>query len=130
MVGVATICDMVPLEGENRILAHFGKVVMGKSQRDGLRAIFEVGRLTPQKITCQDVAFTLGPRINAAGRLEHPSFAFDAFAKKGAEAIASAQELEKINRRRKTLVAGIMRKVYKKLDERDLKKVIVIGDKD
>jgi len=130
MVGTATICDMVPLKGENRILAHFGKLVIGKSQRDGLIAVLGAGGLNRQKISCQDIAFTIGPRINAAGRLEHPDFAFRAFSEKGAAAIAAAKELERINRRRKTITASIMRKVYGKLDKRDLGKVVVIGDKD
>ncbi len=130
MIGTATICDMVPLKGENRILAHYGKLVIGKSQRDGLLAVLNAGGLNSKKISCQDIAFSIGPRINAAGRLEHPDFAFKTFAEKGAAAIAAAQELEKINRRRKSVVSGIMRKVYAKLDKRDLGKVVVIGDRD
>ena len=129
-MGIATICDMVPLKGENRILAHYGKVVMAKTRREGLLSIFEAAGLEKQKLSCQDVAFSLGPRINAAGRLEHPDYAFYALSKKGAEAVANAQELEKINKKRKTLVSGLMRKIYSKLDKRELGKVVVIGDKE
>jgi single-stranded-DNA-specific exonuclease len=105
-------------------------LVIGKSQRDGLISVLEAGGVNRQKLSCQDVAFTIGPRINAAGRLEHPDFAFNTFAKTGVEALASAKELERINRRRKTITAGIMKKVYAKLDKRELGKVVVIGDKE
>lgn len=130
MVGTATICDMVPLKGENRILAHYAKTVIGKSSRDGLLAILSAGGMNKNKISCDDIAFTIGPRINAAGRLEHPDFAFNALSKRGVEGIAHAKELEKINRKRKTLVAGLMRKVYARLDKRDIGNVVVIGDKE
>ncbi|EFK97483.1 single-stranded-DNA-specific exonuclease, partial [sediment metagenome] len=76
MIGIATICDMVPLKGENRVIAHFAKTVIGKSSRDGLISILSAGGINQQKLSCDDIAFTIGPRINAAGRLEHPDFAF------------------------------------------------------
>ena len=130
VVATATICDMVPLKGENRILAHYGKLVMGKSRRDGLLAILSAGGLNKNKISCQDIAFTLGPRINAAGRLEHPDFAFNTLTKRGVQGIANAKELERINRKRKTFIATVMRGVYAKLEKREIGKVVVIGDKD
>ncbi len=130
IVGIATICDMVPLKGENRVLAHYGKLVIGKSQRDGLLAILSAGGLNKNKISCQDIAFTLGPRINAAGRLEHPDFAFNTLAKRGVKGISFAKELERINRKRKTSMAVIMRSVYSRLDKREIRKVVVIGDKE
>ncbi|HIP21904.1 MAG TPA: hypothetical protein EYG72_03085 [Candidatus Pacebacteria bacterium] len=111
-------------------MAHYGKLVMGKSRRDGLLAILSAGGLNKNKISCQDIAFTLGPRINAAGRLEHPDFAFNTLTKRGVQGIANAKELERINRKRKTFIATVMRGVYAKLEKREIGKVVVIGDKD
>jgi len=131
LVAISTICDMVPLVGENRLLVNFGTKMLDLSARDGLHTIYKNAKLTKPTLP-DDVAFMIGPRINAASRLDDPMIAFNALAKSGAEAIASANMLETLNNKRKTLSATIMRGVWKKLDERDsletLGEVIVIGD--
>lgn len=131
LVAISTICDMVPLVGENRLLVHFGTKMLDLSARDGLHTLYKKARLT-KPTHPDDVAFMIGPRINAASRLDDPMIAFTALAKSGAEAIAAAEQLEKLNNKRKTLSATIMRSVWKKLEERDatdmLSDVIVIGD--
>ena len=128
MVAIATICDMVPLRGENRILVHYGLQVMRKSRRPGLRRLMELGRLAQPHLSAQDVAFVLGPRINAASRLADPLIAFRALSEEGQEALQAAQELEKLNRRRKTVVATAARAAYKKIKEMPPGPVIVVGD--
>ncbi len=130
LTAIATVCDMVPLLGENRLLVKYGQIVFKNTHRPGLNKIIEKSRLHKKNISEGDLGFMIGPRINAAARLEEPSIAFKALAENNEEAIFFAEELEKINNRRKYLTAKIMREVYKKLAERKLKEVIVIGNKD
>src|SRR5574343_6589 len=77
LVGIATISDMVPLLGENRILAYWGLHVLRKTQNTGLRILFEKNGVKLGTITEDDIAFTLAPRINAASRMSHPVVAFN-----------------------------------------------------
>src|SRR5581483_6323630 len=70
LVALGTIADLVPLVGENRILALHGLRILEETQRPGLRALMEVSGVKPaQGITPTDISFRLGPRINASGRL-------------------------------------------------------------
>lgn len=130
MVGMATIADMVPLLGENRMLAHFGLVVLRKSPRPGLRALFRVARLKQQVLTEEDVGFSIAPRINAASRMGHASDAFRLLATRDeAEAETLARHLEKLNRERKGIVAAMVKEAYVKLEKRDaVPSLIVLGN--
>jgi len=67
--GLGTIADVVPLVGENRILAHFGLAALSRSPRVGLAALRRAACIEGQELTAYDVAFKLAPRLNAAGRL-------------------------------------------------------------
>ncbi len=128
MVGIATICDMVPLVGENRIFSYYGLKVLHKSRRSGLQKLLQLGRLNQSMLTAQDLAFTIGPRINAASRIAEPSIAFRALSDSGAEGVRAAEELEDLNRRRKTIVAQAAKKAYAKIDAAPESEVIVVGD--
>lgn len=132
MVGMATIADMVPLRGENRTFAHFGIVVLQKSRRLGLQALLKKARTNQRYVFEEDVAFSIAPRINAASRMGHARDAFTLLASTDvSEAGVLAEELEKINTERKTVVATMKREVnrrLKKMGER--KSVIVLGNPD
>ncbi|MEW6516055.1 MAG: single-stranded-DNA-specific exonuclease RecJ [candidate division FCPU426 bacterium] len=69
LVALGTIADVVPLVGENRLLVRAGLVVINRSQRIGLAALARAAGLKDKPVTSLDVAFRLGPRLNAAGRL-------------------------------------------------------------
>lgn len=130
MVGIATIADMVPLVDENRIFAKYGLEVLRKSRRPGLQHLLRKNRLNQRLITEDDVGFTLGPRINAASRMDDPEHAFQmlATADEG-EAGARVDHLERLNNERKGLVAAMTKELKKRLNEMiELPPVIVLGN--
>ena len=70
LVVVSIASDIVPITGENRIMAHFGLKKLNEKPSIGLKAIKEVAGIESQNITIEDIVFKIGPRINAAGRME------------------------------------------------------------
>ncbi|MCL5006374.1 MAG: single-stranded-DNA-specific exonuclease RecJ [Acidobacteria bacterium] len=70
VVAIGTIADVVPLTGENRIIAKFGLQGLGRPVQSGLSALLEVAGLSGRAPTAADVAFRIAPRLNAAGRIK------------------------------------------------------------
>ncbi|MDR0887102.1 MAG: single-stranded-DNA-specific exonuclease RecJ [Candidatus Nomurabacteria bacterium] len=105
LVAIGTVCDCMQLVGENRILTHFGFKVISKTRLAGLRELMRTAyRSGKDNIDSYFVGFVIGPRINAAGRLDDPVQALNVFlSEKGAECAANVEALEKLNRKRKTL---------------------------
>lgn len=129
MVGFATLSDMVPLIGENRMLASYGMMVMKKTRRVGLRTLFAEQRMDPETLTETDLTFTVAPRLNAASRMDTPMLAFELLSTDDRnKALAIVKNLEKINNERKVLVARIVKESHKKLDTRELPAIVVLGD--
>ncbi len=130
MVGIATLSDMVPLVGENRILARFGLEVLRKSPRPGLTALFRKLRMDQAHITEDDIAFMITPRINAASRMGKPEDAFNLLATTSlVESDRLADHLEKINNERKGVVAALVKDAKKHMEAREkIGEVIVIGN--
>lgn len=132
MAGMSTIADMVPLRGENRLIAHFGLVVLRKSRRVGLQALLKKARADQRTLTEDDIGFTIAPRINAASRMGH---AKDAFALLAAtdplEAGVLADHLEQINKERKGHVAAMTKEAHARLKSLgEPNEVIVLGNPD
>jgi single-stranded-DNA-specific exonuclease len=135
LVGLATLSDMVPLIGENRVLAHFGLSVLRKSRRPGLSKFFSSLRINKSNLNEDDIAFMITPRINAASRMGHPIDAFKLLtAADEAEAEIYAKHLDNINNERKGAVASIVKEAKKKIKEKfenlGEKPVIVLGNPD
>jgi single-stranded-DNA-specific exonuclease len=129
MAGLATLSDMVPLHGENRIIAHFGMTVLKRTRRPGLVSLFHKMKLDVEHLSEDDLTFMLTPRLNAASRMDSPMRAFEVLSETDeVKAKTVADHLTKINDLRKTIVATIMKDVHKRLEKRELKDVIVIGD--
>jgi single-stranded-DNA-specific exonuclease len=119
MVAIATIGDMVPLQGENRTLAHFGLKVLRKSPRPGLQALVRLAKARQEELTEDDIAFLFAPRINAASRMGSPLLAFRLLSTKDdSEAIRLAEELDDLNKERKSVVAHVAKEVRAKMKER------------
>lgn len=128
LVGIGTLSDMVPLVGENRMLAQFGLKVMRRGRRPGLAALLKILRIQARTLTEDDIGFMVSPRINAASRMDSPQAAARLLATEdAAEAGDLAQALNKINDERKALVAKTVKEANKRLAEYKESPVIVIG---
>ena len=118
LVALATIADIVPLTGENRILVYTGLERLNSTQRPGLLALKRVAQ-SPATLTTYDVGFQLAPRLNAAGRLETAEDALRLLlARDLAEALPIAQALDASNRERQKIERGIAEEVLGSLRAR------------
>ncbi|WP_289043946.1 single-stranded-DNA-specific exonuclease RecJ [uncultured Olleya sp.] len=96
LVATAIGADIVPITGENRVLAYFGLQVVNQNPRAGFKAI--INQLKKETLTITDVVFTIAPRINAAGRMKHGQYAVDLLTQMDlATAITYAAEIEEFN---------------------------------
>ncbi len=132
MVGIATVADMVPLVGENRVLAYYGLQVLRKSRRPGLQQLLKKAKANQQFLTEDDIGFTIGPRINAASRMDTPEDAFLMLAETDVvKASERVDHLEKLNTDRKSQVALMTKDLHKRLKTLDeIPPVLVMGNPD
>ncbi len=129
MVGIATLSDMVPLVGENRMFAYFGLMVLRKSPRVGLSKLLRKLKISQKDVTEDDIGFMISPRINAASRMGVPSDAFKLLSTSDeGEAGALADHLDKINNERKGTVAAMVKEIRKKMESRLIRSTIVMGN--
>ncbi|MCX7707623.1 MAG: single-stranded-DNA-specific exonuclease RecJ [Anaerolineae bacterium] len=77
LVALGTVADLAPLLGENRSLVQRGLAELNKPRRPGIQAMLEEARLAPGKVDATAIGFVLGPRINAAGRLDSAGLSYD-----------------------------------------------------
>jgi len=109
LVALGTICDVVPLVGENRILAKYGLSVLARSRRVGIRALAEVAEVSLEFVDSYKVGFLIGPRLNAAGRIEHAQSALSLLLTTDeAEAKTLALALNELNLHRQELTESIV----------------------
>ncbi|MBL8768430.1 MAG: single-stranded-DNA-specific exonuclease RecJ [Planctomycetes bacterium] len=108
LVALATICDCVPLVGENRALARSGLAALSSGEHPGVQALLRIAGVHG-RVQQDDVSFRLGPRINAAGRLGHAERALELLlAADDATARACAKELDERNQTRQDIEAHIL----------------------
>jgi single-stranded-DNA-specific exonuclease len=118
LVALGTIADLVPLRGENRIFASAGLERLTKTQRPGLIALKSVARCPPL-IGSYEVGFQLGPRLNAAGRLEDAEDSLRLLlARDSAAALPLAQRLDERNRRRQEIERDMAEEVMRTVSAR------------
>jgi len=108
MAALGTICDLVPLIGENRVIAALGLAALPDTHSAGLQALIQRAGIRPPFLA-SDIGFRIGPRINAAGRLDDPQPALDLLLTRDRErAWELANHLEDLNRKRQAAEARIM----------------------
>ncbi|MFA6428122.1 MAG: single-stranded-DNA-specific exonuclease RecJ [Candidatus Buchananbacteria bacterium] len=131
LVAIATISDMCPLVGENRTLVRWGTIVLQKSKRLGLQELVKLMGNDLKKLEVWSVAWQIGPRLNAAGRLNHASTAYRLLITKDlAEAKKLALELEETNRERQKLTDKMAEEAKAMLGEVDDSRRILLLVKD
>ncbi len=102
LVAVAIAADIVPITGENRILAYHGLEVINSSPRVGIQAL--INSINKDKLSITDVVFMIAPKINAAGRMKHGLHAVELLTQQNFnEALSMAQTIEQFNHERKEL---------------------------
>jgi len=108
LVAMGIICDLAPLRGENRVLVRHGLARLSQTKWTGLRALMEVGAVVPP-VSTGDVGFRLGPRLNAAGRLNTAEAALELLlAEDAGKASRLARELDACNRERQDLEQKVL----------------------
>jgi single-stranded-DNA-specific exonuclease len=109
VAAIGTIADIVPLVGENRVLANVGLGRLRSSPRPGIAALMEVAGIRPGGIDAGGVGYKLAPRLNAAGRLEDASLALELLDCDDREAaLPLALRLNELNRERQGIEASIL----------------------
>ncbi|QMV43839.1 single-stranded-DNA-specific exonuclease RecJ [Cohnella cholangitidis] len=134
LAAIGTIADLMPLTGENRIIARLGLERMRRHPIAGIRALAKVAGCKTEELTSGRIGFSLAPRLNAGGRLEHADGAVKLLAATGdEEAETLAKELDRLNGERQALVdltaleADELWQSMCAVDEGRTKKVIVLA---
>ncbi len=104
LVALGTVADLVPLRGENRVLVRQGLERINRMERPGLRALCEEAGLRPGEVDATAIGYILGPRLNAAGRLDDAEIAYRLLLTDDeAEASRLADQLDGLNRKRQQI---------------------------
>jgi single-stranded-DNA-specific exonuclease len=117
LVAIATIADSVPLEGENRTIAALGLEELRNPRQAGLRALMEVAQIPVGRApTATEVGFRIGPRINAAGRMDVASDVVEMFLTRDANrAMELAEKLNRLNDERRATEAHALEAIEERL---------------
>jgi len=118
LVALGTVADLVPLVGENRILARHGLRILQDTLRPGLRSLMEVAGVKPEQgITPTDISFRLGPRINASGRLADAALSVELLLSEDAGFCGeTARQLEAFNRERQEIERLITEEAERRIE--------------
>ncbi len=120
LVATAIAADIVPITGENRILAYFGLQVINSKPRPGIQALIQ--QVKKKELTITDVVFIVAPRINAAGRIKHGNHAVELLTEFNLEqAQQFASEIEQYNSDRKDLDKSITRMALHQIEDNNEK---------
>ncbi len=131
IVALGTVCDVVTLVGENRVLTSYGLKVLAKSRRVGLKALAEVAGVRMEEISSYHLGFMLGPRLNAAGRLEHAQKALELLTTSDAKAATSAAEyLNNLNLERREQQAEILAAANQQAEQYANDPMLLLANKD
>ncbi|MBI2637043.1 MAG: single-stranded-DNA-specific exonuclease RecJ [Parcubacteria group bacterium] len=103
LVAIATVADMMELKGENRVFVAFGLKVLGKTKRAGLQSLLSGAQIDPERLGTYEIGFMVAPRLNAAGRIDHASTAFELLeTADSGRAAELAESLNQTNRERQS----------------------------
>lgn len=134
LVAVSIASDIVPIMGENRILAYHGLKQLNNNPSIGLKSIIDVCSLEDREITISDIVFKIGPRINASGRIENGKEAVDLLIERDyKKAIKIAKRINEYNETRKDLDKNMTEEANQIVenisDLSDLRSVVLYNEK-
>ena len=128
LVALGTVCDIVTLADENRANVYWGLEVLKKQQRPGLKALMAVAGIEPGQVNARHLGFGLGPRMNAAGRLETAQHALDMLtASNGLVALGASEKLEELNGKRRSIQEAIFEEACQQAEELSDDRVLVVS---
>ncbi len=131
LAALGTVCDVVSLKDENRVLAHWGLEVMKQTRRPGLKALMAVADIDPKRLTTRSLGFGLGPRLNASGRLETAQTSLELLlVSDHQEALRSAQVLQNMNMSRQTQQKKIVKEAKDQAMKYSADDVLVVNHAD
>lgn len=126
LVAVGTVSDCVSLLGENRALVKEGLKALNETRRTGLEKLLEVAQIKNKILDAWNIGFQIGPRINAAGRIDHANYAFDLLITKDAKKASElANKLNQLNQERQQITTETIEKVEKQIEKDSDDKVII-----
>jgi len=124
---LGTIADLVPLRGENRVIASLGLAALADVRSAGLKALLQQAGIKPP-FSAADVGYRIGPRINAAGRLHEAERALELLLSRDPKRAAElAAELDSLNRDRQAEEAGVVEQAFAMFAEREPLPTILVG---
>jgi single-stranded-DNA-specific exonuclease len=129
LVALGTVADLVPLIGENRYLVKEGLRMLNNTQRIGIQEMVKLTRLEPSKLDTESISWVLGPRLNAAGRIDNASASYRLLTTcLPEEAHLLAIELEEKNAERQKLTSEVLDKVKENLATKMHLPLLIEGD--
>jgi len=129
LVALATIADVVPLQDENRLFVREGLTHISRGARCGIRALKQVAGIV-KECSAETIAFKLGPRLNAAGRLDDAIKGVRLLTTESEkEAKALAEELERLNHVRREIEADILREALEQVESHELSGGLVLSSR-
>ena len=128
LVALGTVCDIVTLTNENRANVYWGLEVLKKQRRTGLKALMAVSGIDPRSVNARSLGFGLGPRMNAAGRLDTAEHALHMLmAQDGMEALVASNKLEELNQRRRQIQDEIFAQACQQAERYAADPVLVVS---
>lgn len=125
LVLLGTICDSMLITEENRILTYFGKIVLEKTKRPGLMELMKNAGV--KSITSESIGFQIGPRLNAAGRLDTAKIALDLLrTTSNTEAAKLAKKLEDLNKKRRDEQRAAVREITKRYQDHPIDTPVIV----
>jgi single-stranded-DNA-specific exonuclease len=116
LVALATVADVMPLRGENRVMTRFGLRVLGEGRSPGLRALLQAAGLNGKPLAAGHLSHVLAPRLNAVGRLDDAATGLRLLLAEAAESEGLAAQLEAANARRQAVDARILEEAVELLN--------------
>ncbi|MBN1325482.1 single-stranded-DNA-specific exonuclease RecJ [Candidatus Falkowbacteria bacterium] len=134
LVAIGTVTDVMPLIGENRTLLKFGLIVLNKTKRQGLKMLAQKADIWPiteeELMNSENIGFVLGPRLNAAGRMDHANVSYELLtSEKDKELEKLVNNLEKNNQKRQSEVEKIINEIKLKAKYLDKRLLILESGK-